>query len=203
MRWLELHPGSRILLYLLSALAVPGLNFFELALMALVIAGMGLDRLVQMFGLVWRTRWLLLLLPLTYAYSLPGEALHAGLGAWSPSREGLAQGLLQVARLGLLLLLLDLLVLRLPAAELLAGIHSVLRPLSLFGLDRDRATLRLALTMEAMREPRGFKETWARLSTPPPQETVDGEYVLTLRPYRLPDWGMLILSSLGVMWLYA
>jgi energy-coupling factor transport system permease protein len=146
------HPASRILIYLLAALAIPGLPFFMLPILLLVAL---LALIVQRrapLRLLWRTRWLLLVLLLGYAYSLPGEPVWQALGSASPSWEGGRHGVEQAARLIVLLLWLDMLVLCLPANELLAGLYQLMRPLSWIGLDPRRAALRLGLTLRAIED---------------------------------------------------
>lgn len=143
-----MHPASRILIYLLAVLAIPGLPFFWLPL--LLIFALAVDSPRQPWRLIWRTRWLLLVLFLGYAYSLPGEPAWSWLGAFSPTQEGLVRGGQQALRLLVLLLWLDLLVLRLPTASLMAGVYSLLRPFAWLGLNVERAALRLGLTLRAI-----------------------------------------------------
>jgi energy-coupling factor transport system permease protein len=100
--------------------------------------------------LIWRTRWLLLVLFFGYAYSLPGEPALALLGNASPSLPGLARGGQQALRLLLLLLWLDVLVLRLSTEALMAGVYTLLRPFTLLGVNIERAALRLGLTLRAI-----------------------------------------------------
>ncbi len=145
---LSSHPASRILIYLLAALAIPGLPFF-LLLPILLTALVG-DSPRQPWFLLWRTRWLLLVMFLGYGFSLPGEPALACLGAYSPSQAGLLRGGQQALRLLLLLLWLDILVLRMPTPALMAGVYILLRPFTLLGLDVERAALRLGLTLRAI-----------------------------------------------------
>lgn len=145
-----MHPASRILIYLLAALVIPGLPFFMLALLLFIAFALFLMQRQHPFKLIWRTRWLLLVLILGYGYSFPGEPAWPLLRAWSPSQEGLGQGLQQALHLLALLLWLDLLVLRMDASHLLAGLYLMLRPLRPLGLDAGRAALRLGLTLRAI-----------------------------------------------------
>ena len=145
-----MHPASRILIYLLAALAIPGLSFFMLAIcfsaaLALLVLGRR-----SPLRLVWRTRWLLLVLVLGYAYGLPGEPLFAGLGEYAPSLEGVRHGARQALALTTLLFWLDILVLALPAEHLLGGLHRLLAPLTAVGIDGARVALRLGLTLKAI-----------------------------------------------------
>lgn len=100
--------------------------------------------------LLWRTRWLLLMLMFGYAYSFPGESIWPALGNLAPSWEGARYGVEQAARLIVLLLWLDVLVLRLPANELLSGLYQLIRPFSRIGVDPGRVALRLGLTLRAI-----------------------------------------------------
>jgi len=145
-----LNPTSRILVYLLAALATPGLHFFMLAvLLLLAMLALSMQRRMPL-RLIWRTRWLLLVLLFGYAYSVPGEPVWQTLGRFSPSWQGGWHGLEQAARLVVLLLWLDVLVLRLSAEVLLAGLYQLLHPFSRFGVDPRRAALRLGLTLRAI-----------------------------------------------------
>lgn len=185
------------------ALALPALSEGHLALLASVAALTTLGRHREVWRLFRRTRWLLLLLALTYAYSLPGEAIWPQAGAFSPTQEGLAHGLLQAGRLVVLLLLLDALVLRMPTAALLSGIYLVLAPFALFGLDRARATVRLALTLEVMSRPPAGRSLHDILAGRLPEGALPERYTLTRHPFGRWDWGVLTLMLLGMLWLYA
>ena len=145
-----MHPASRILIYLLAALAIPGLPFFMLPALLLLALGMLIMVRRMPFRLIWRTRWLLLVLLFGYAYSLPGAPVSSLLADFSPSWEGLRHGMEQAARLTVLLLWLDILVLRLSSEALLAGLLQLIRPFSIIGLDPRRAALRLGLTLRAI-----------------------------------------------------
>jgi energy-coupling factor transport system permease protein len=197
-----LHPTTRILVYVLAALALPALNERLLALLAVIAALTMLGRHREIWRLFRRTRWLLLLLVLTYAYSLPGEAVWSQAGTFSPTREGLAHGLLQAGRLAVLLLLLDALVLRLPTDALLSGIYQVLAPFSLFGLNRARATVRLALTLEVMSRPPTWRGMHDLLAGRWPQGLLPDRYTLSRQPFGGWDWVVFTLMPLVLLWLY-
>lgn len=145
-----LHPASRIVLYLMAALAIPGLPFFMLIVFAVSALFILLAMRRSPHVLIWRMRWLVLVLVLGYAYNLPGEALLASAGEWSPSREGLMHGASQALRLLIMLAWLDILVLSLAGESLLTGLYSLARPLARIGLSPDRLALRLGLTLRAI-----------------------------------------------------
>lgn len=145
-----MHPTLRIQLYLLSALALPGLSFFVLAALAAGLLALFRARLPAMLGLAWRARWLFLLLGLGYAYSLPGPAAWPGLGDWSPSWSGVDAASLHMVRLLLLLWLLDVLVVAMGVPGMMSGLHGLFSGLAWLGLPAERTTVRLGLTLQAM-----------------------------------------------------
>lgn len=199
----RLHPSTRIVIYGLVALVLPVLSLWQLALFACIAALTLPGRYREVLSLFKRSRWLLLLLPLTYAYSLPGEAVWPQAGAFSPTQEGLAQGLLQVLRLSVLLLLLDALVLRMPTAALLSGIYLILAVFAPFGLDRARATVRLALTLEAIQRPPALSGLHVIIAGPLPESSLPDRYTLIRKPLSGRDWLALTLMFLIALWLYA
>jgi hypothetical protein len=97
--------------------------------------------------LLHRTRWIMLSLLLIYAYSTPGQPLSELLGMFGPSREGLADGMLQLTRLLAALAGLAILVDHLHRQQLIAGLYTLFAPLQWMGLSRERLAVRLALTL--------------------------------------------------------
>lgn len=103
---------------------------------------------VQMLSLIRRTRWVLIVLLLIYAYTTPGSAVFSQFGTWSPTWEGLSDGATQLARLLSVLAGLAILLTLLSQARLISGLYSLMYPLHWFGLSRERFAVRLALTLE-------------------------------------------------------
>ncbi|MDD2915152.1 MAG: CbiQ family ECF transporter T component [Gallionella sp.] len=145
---MQFHPAAQILTW---CLLVASLQFLSVG-MLLVPASLVLlcafvvsrHKLIQ---LLRRTRWIMLSLLLIYAYSTPGQALSEAFGMFSPSREGLADGLLQLARLLAALAGLAILLERLHRQKLIAGLYTLFAPLQWVGLSRERFAVRLALTL--------------------------------------------------------
>lgn len=147
-----MHAAARILLFLCSALVVPGLNYFVVVSLTLLMLLASLpNHRSEALRLLWRSRWLFLVILLGYAYSLPGEPAWQAVGDASPSLPGLESGGLQAVRLALMLMLLDALVLSLDEEHLLAGLHTLFRRLAWVGIDPERLTVRLALTIRLMK----------------------------------------------------
>lgn len=200
-----MHPASRILTYLLAALVIPGLPFFMLPFVLLAaIAALAMQQRAP-FRLVWRTRWLLLILVLGYAYGLPGRACLPVLGDLSPSLEGLAHGGGQALRLATLLLWLDVLVLALPAGALLAGLYRLAEPLSRIGLDSRRVALRLGLTLKAIENLERGRGNLARLLDAEAASALPARISIQLQPLRPVDMAapLAVLAAMVSLWLSA
>jgi energy-coupling factor transporter transmembrane protein EcfT len=189
----------------LAALAIPGLPFFWMPILLMGVLPALVLRRGSPLRLIWRTRWLLLVLLFGYAYSLPGEPLWSVLADYSPSREGCRHGLEQAARLVVLLLWLDLLVLRLPADALLAGLYQLFRPFSGIGLDPQRAALRLGLTLRAIEGLERGRGNLRSLLDADFKIELPSQVTLRLAPLRWTDIAMPALLGLGllVVWLLA
>jgi energy-coupling factor transport system permease protein len=143
------HPAVQILVWLLLALLAQRLQSFALLILSGALIGIALKlSAVQLLRLLRRTRWILFSLLLIYAYTTPGAAVWTALGAASPTREGLLDGLLQLGRLLSVLSGLAILLELLPQAKLISGLYALFYPLQWFGLSRERIAVRLALTLE-------------------------------------------------------
>lgn len=143
-----LHPATPILAW---CLLVTAAQHFPLLALLLLTSAILLFSLHFSSGklrqLLRRTRWLLLSLLLVYAYNTPGVAVIPALDNFSPTQEGLQEGLLQLGRLLLALSSLAVLLDKLSRTQWMAGIHSLLLPLHWLGLARERFTVRLVLTL--------------------------------------------------------
>jgi hypothetical protein len=152
--------------------------------------------------LLRRTRWIMLSLLLVYAYTTPGQPVLGMLGIFSPSREGLGDGVLQLTRLMVVLAGLAILLERLHRQQLIGGLYSLLAPLQLLGLSRERVAIRLALTLHyaevaMVRESRTWRDNLRSLFEP--HEEGAGQMELTLYRFGIRDWLLLGIASL-LLW---
>lgn len=143
------HPAIQILIWITLSIAAQALSAPGLLLMTVVLffVAAKLDSR-QLFSLIRRTRWILLSLLLVYAYSSPGVALVTELGRYSPTQEGLTDGLMQLGRLLSMLSGLAILLSLLTQAQFISGIYTLAYPLNWFGGSRERVAVRLALTLQ-------------------------------------------------------
>ena len=143
------HPAIQILVWITLAISAQALSAPGLLAMtvALFVAAAKLNSR-QLYSLIRRTRWILFSLLLIYAYTTPGVALLAGLGRYSPTLEGLSDGLMQLGRLLSMLSGLAILLSLLTESQFICGIHALAYPLNWFGGSRERVAVRLALTLQ-------------------------------------------------------
>ncbi len=153
--------------------------------------------------LIRRTRWVIVSLLLIYAYSTQGEPLIKSLAAFSPSREGLFDGALQLTRLLAALAGLAVLLGKLNRQQLIAGLYTLFAPLQWLGLSRERLAVRLALTLQyaeaaMLRDSVSWQDTLNSL--PEVRVEVTQQMELPLYRFGFSD-GLLVGSALLVFWL--
>lgn len=149
-----MHPVIRIAAFLVAAVF---LARAELSVMLFTAAGLVLA-LIREPAANWRAplrlfrrlRWLLLSLLIVYGWFTPGSALLPVLGAASPTREGLSEGLLRGGSLLLIAMAAQLLMLATDRPQLLAALYWLAWPLRIIGVSRERLAIRLTLTLEAV-----------------------------------------------------
>lgn len=195
-----LHPAARILLWCGWAVTVERAAQTPLILLAVAAATAFLfaPARLQLLRLLRRTRWLLLVLLLTYAYLLPGTAWWPSLGWASPALEGVQQGALRVGRLVLLLAGLALLLASTSRPRLIYGLYVLARPLTWLGFDRRAFAVRLGLTLDYVeRAPKPAKWLDA-LRVPLPDEATPTTYTLEAERWQSRDSAVILMGLLGM-----
>lgn len=169
---MRLHPATQIIIWCALVVAmqflVPQRLLIAGGLVLVFAFVLSRHKFIQ---LVRRTRWIMLSLWVIYAYSTPGEELSEQLGVFSPSREGLLDGGLQLMRLLAALAGLAILLDRLHRQQLIVGLYALFAPLQWLGLSRERLAVRLALTLHyaevaMLRETRTWQDVLRSLFEP-------------------------------------
>ena len=143
------HSAMKIFVWVLLVLMAQRLQPIALLVMCGVVSGAAIalsaDKLLV---LVRRTRWIMASLLFIYAYTIPGKAFLPFLGLFSPTYEGLLDGVLQLGRILTVLSSLAVLLELLTSEQLISGLYTWAYPLRYFGLSRERIAVRLALTLQ-------------------------------------------------------
>ena len=197
---MQLHPATKILLWIVLAfitqlLQTASLLVLSALLLLLVVSTQGHDFL----GLIRRTRWLLISLFFIYGFATPGEVIYPALGIFSPSIQGVQSGALQAWRLIVLLAGLATLFATTTRDGLLSGVYLMLRPLNMIGINPDRITLRIGLTLHYAEQVSQLKlgKEWKNLSRGVERlPTMGGEMSLEITPFRWYDLLSVLLIGL-------
>ncbi len=112
------------------------------------------DAVPAFSGLINRSRWLFLSLGVLYAWTWNGAWVWPGLGAFSPTWEGMEMGGERITRLALVLAALALVLQKLSRDDLVYGLYLLAWPFAKMGFDRRAFAVRVALAMELARTER-------------------------------------------------
>jgi hypothetical protein len=197
----DLHPAARILLWCGWAVAVERAALSPLSVLAVAAGTAFLFAPVrlQLLRLLRRTRWLLAVLLLTYAYILPGEALWPALGWASPSIEGAQQGALRVVRLVLMLAGLALLLASTARLRLIYGFYALAKPLTWLGFDRQAFTVRLGLTLDYVEQAPKSAHWLDALRAPLPDDATPARYSLPAQRWQSRDSAVILAGLILVV----
>ena len=202
---MKFHPAAQILTWCLLVVTLQALALGPLlaATGLVLLCAFALSR-KKFIHLVRRTRWIMLSLLAIYAYSTPGQPLSDALGMFSPSREGLSDGVLQLARLLAALAGLALLLERMHRQQMVSGLYTLFAPLHWLGMSRERIAVRLALTLQyaevaMLRGRGGWQETLASMFEPH-DATEDRKIELPLSRFAAPEV-LLLSGALLMLWL--
>jgi hypothetical protein len=150
---------------------------------------------IELLKLLRRTRWLMAVLLLTYAYALPGALLWPTLEWASPSAEGLWQGTLRVGRLVLMLAGLAVLLAYTSRPRLIYGLFVLAKPLTWIGFDRRAFAVRLGLTLEYVEQAPKPVRWLEALHAQLPDDAGPASYTLPAERWQIRD-SVVILAGL-------
>ncbi len=148
-----MHPFVKILSFVLILLLT---NILKDQWLIILCAGLCImavwSNKRNFLRVVKRMRWLFISLLVIYAFTTPGEYIPELLAYASPTYEGCVLGLLQITKLLIALASLSLLFASSSKQDLIAGLYMLLTPLKLFGLNVERFSARLMLTLDYVEE---------------------------------------------------
>ncbi len=101
---------------------------------------------------VKRMRWLFLSILIIFAFGTPGEYIQQFPASFAPTFEGVQLGSLQIVKLLIALAALSILFATSSKEHLMVGLYKLLSPFKLLGLNVERFTARLLLTLDYVEE---------------------------------------------------
>ncbi len=201
-----MHPFVKIACFFFLLLLLQYLSPSSIAvlcgLICLLAAVLNLPHFSQ---LIKRMRWLFLSLLLVYAYATPGEYLAFLPLNVAPSYEGLHLGLMQIGKLLIAVASLSALFASASKSQLMAGLWTLLSPLRLVGLNVERFTVRMLLTLhyvEQMAVQAKLKLDFSqldKLALAPDEPGATPPLILAQPAFTWFDKAMLSLMLLAVM----
>lgn len=194
----SIHPVARILLWCGWAVAVERAALPLLTILAVASATAFVFAPVRHEArrLLRRTRWLLAVLLLTYAYVLPGTALWPALGWASPSIDGLQQGALRAGRLVLMLAGLAWLLAYTSRPRLIYGLYVLAGLLTWLGFDRRAFAVRLGLTLDYVEHAPQPSRWLDALRAPLPDDAMPATYTLYTERWQACDSAVILAGLL-------
>jgi len=153
----------------------------------------------EAWRLLRRTRWLMAILLVTYAYTLPGTPLWPPLDWASPTLDGLRQGALRVARLALMLAGLAVLLASTSRPRLIYGLYGLAWPLTWFGFDRRAFAVRLGLTLDYVEHAPKPARWLDALRASLPDDATPATYTLQAERWQGCDSAVILAGLLGVL----
>lgn len=128
------------------ALNLWSLNILLLLMLALVLL-ISYQKNKHYYQLMRRLKWFYLVMFIIFVFNTPGEHLINWPFKIKPTYEGLKMGLIQVLRIASVLALVSIILTRNTKQQLISGLYQIMKPLSFIGLDIERFSARLWLTL--------------------------------------------------------
>jgi len=148
-----MHPFVKILCFITLLLLINFLSNQMIWLLCILVSALAANLQFNKFiQVVKRMRWFFISIFIIYAFGTPGEYVRFFSSQYAPTIEGCVLGLLQITKLLIALAGLSILFARSSKEHLMVGLHLMLSPLKLFGVNIERFTARLLLTLDYVEE---------------------------------------------------
>ena len=154
----EVHPVIRVIMFLIFSgfVSLAGASQLMTGALLLVIlyCFTNLAYLKPAFTMIRRMRWFFLSIFIIYSWLTPGNAVAVPFispySGWLPTTDGIILGLMRAISLTLILLGVNLLLRCTSRQQLIMAIYWLVAPLRLFGISRERLSVRIALALEVL-----------------------------------------------------
>ncbi len=201
-----MHPFVKIILFIFTLLLIGCLSNSYLWAMCIALCSYAIWLDTNSFlRVVQRMKWLFLSIFVIYAFGTPGEYIQQIPEGISPTKEGCVLGVLQISKLLIALATLGILFSTSTKAQLMSGLHLLLFPLGLLGINTNRFTARLLLTLDYVEELAArekFKFSFDQLDNMlATTEFFEKEKVIVLEnyPFKWTDKAALILLGISTI----
>lgn len=201
-----MHPFVKIILFIFTLLLMSYLSDPYIWAMCMMLCGYAiwLDHVIFL-RVVKRMKWLFLSIFVIYAFGTPGEYIQNIPTAIALTKEGCVLGALHIAKLLIALATLGILFSTSSKEQLMNGLHLLLSPLNLLGINTNRFTARLLLTLDYVEElaaKEKFKFSFDQLDNMlATTELFEKDKVIVLKnyPFKWTDKAMLIILMVSTL----
>jgi energy-coupling factor transporter transmembrane protein EcfT len=205
----NMHPFVKILLFIFTLLLMSYMSNAYLLPMSLIlfVYATWLAR-SDFLRVVRRMKWLFISIFIIYAFGTPGEYIQYIPVSVAPTVEGCVLGVMQIAKLLIALAVLSILFATSSKEQLMIGLHLLLSPLNLLGLNTNKFTARLLLTLDYVEElaaKEKFKFKFDQLDnmlSTTEQVNKDRVIVLESMPFKRNDILVVMVLILSVITLF-
>lgn len=148
-----MHPFVKILLFIFTLLLMSYLSNVYLLFMCLILSIYAIWLARSGFlSVLKRMKWLFISIFIIYTFGTPGEYIRHIPASVAPTVEGCVLGGMQIAKLLIALATLSILFATSSKEQLMIGLHLLLSPLNLLGMNTNKFTARLLLTLDYVEE---------------------------------------------------
>lgn len=143
-----MHPFVKIIFFIFTLLLMSFLSSFYVWTLCIVLCGLAicLDS-INFLRIVNRMKWLFISIFFIHAFGTPGEYVQYIPVSIALTNEGCTLGFLQISKLLIAIATLSILFSTSSTGQLMSGLHLLLTPLKLLGVNTSRFTARLLLTL--------------------------------------------------------
>ncbi len=144
-----MHPLVKILYLILILLVISSAsNTLLMSLLLILMTVAFISHYQNFLRVLKRMRWLFLSILLIYGFGTPGEYLSQLPLAFAPTFEGLKLGSIQIIKICIALAALTILLNTTNKDHLIIGIYTLFKPFKHLGVDVERFSVRLSLTLD-------------------------------------------------------
>ena len=164
---LKINIITQLFMFFVLAIVVNVLSLKVLVpMLAVLILILMFNRIYSFIGALKRFRWLFLVMIIIFSFNTPGEHIQSWPFSISPTYEGAIAGIKQILRIAVMLMAISWMMTANTRHQLISGFYFMFSPLKLLGLEAERFSARLWLTLhyvELQREANNQENFMSRL----------------------------------------
>jgi energy-coupling factor transporter transmembrane protein EcfT len=203
---LKLNIITQLFMFFVLAIIINILHLKALVpMLAVLVSILMFNRIYSFMSTLKRFRWLFLVMMIIFSFNTPGEHIQGWPFSISPTYEGTIAGLKQILRVVVMLTAISWVMAANTRQQLISGFYFMFLPLKLLGLEVERFSARLWLTIhyvELQRETNVKEDFMSRLkniTTFKSSLEVDSAVELGVIEFVVPQFNMLDYLVIAIL----